>query len=635
MIRQACDDKPIREFIKDYQGSKEIEFGPGGSPKRKTAHFVSAAERRYKTVSSYRNERDVLIGRAVSKFFPAHERNYSGTVRHYHFASDTYTIEYEDKDSEVISYSDLLIILAQPPKGGDESCGAAKDDAADLKANSRLARKAAQEAKGDVISCRKRPNSVERDLPSHLFGSSRPELCNEMRREAGDNKGGGEGGKGAKRSRRSERDAAPTREASCVRSTRCFNRLTCAAADRQGLEVDDAGHRNRKRLKKKLNEKATLKQQEQQQEQELFRPKDQERTQRKMLERNEREETAAKQEREAAHLREREEQALREAREGNNNNNLVRSWENSLLSDMCQECLKQGFGGRVDPDDGLFYCDSCWRSYTEESELCEEEKAQTQFALLRGTQTLVLQTCKHAGCAQTSCSEPLCAGDHKRQHLTVECAAGTQELGASAEAAGTVFGEKFVPLSAVFVHKPVEPEASSCLTSNSGPPPSTSPYAHLQEVDRGTSSSATSAHAALPLDPSNTLNVCPITGMLAIRMEARDAGLGESGAIADKAQQHAPVAEALGEDAWCEQEAARRRQLALKLSDKSREKAIEAEAGTRAHCSQDPGSPHLQPRGREAPATLELKPLVFGYGLKAQQRKMSADEARHTLSKFV
>jgi hypothetical protein len=625
VIRQASDDKPIREFIKDYQGNKEIEFfGPGGSRKRKTAHMVSAAEQNYKMVASYRTERNRLVGRAVSKFFPAHERNYGGTVRYYHFASDTYTIQYEDKDQEVISYSDLLIILATEspaaarPKGGEERCGAAKEDAADLKAGSRLGLKAAQEAKRDLISCRKRPNSVERDLTSHCFGSSRPELSNGMRREAGDNRGGGQGGKGAKRSRTSERDAAPTREASCVRSARCLDRLTCAAADRQGLEVDDAGHENRKRLKKKLNEKATLnKHQEKQREKEIC-PKDEEWTQRKMLDRKEQEETAAKQEREAAHQREQQEQALREAREGSN-------------SDMCQcqECLKPGLG-REDPDDGLFYCDSCWSSYMEEedeeeqedeaAELCEEEKAQAQFALLRGgTETLVLQTRKHADFAQNSCSEPeaLVAGAHTRDHSAVICAAGTQELGAWEEAAGPVFGEKFVPLSAVFVQTPVEPEASSSHTPNSGPWPSMSPHAHLQEVDRGTSFSRTSVSI-------------PMERMLSLPMEAPGAGLGDSGENADEAQQHAPVAEALGEDAWCEQEAARLRQLALKLSDKYREETTEAGAGAwaRAHGSQEAGSSLLQPPGRKAPATIELKPLVFGYGLKAQQRKLSAVEAR-------
>ena len=91
------------------------------------AEIESAAEQRYNTDAAYRAERDGLVGQAVSKFFDTHVRSYSGTVRHYHCASNTYTVLYEDNDSEVMPHSELLLILAPEagPGFGADAPGAA------------------------------------------------------------------------------------------------------------------------------------------------------------------------------------------------------------------------------------------------------------------------------------------------------------------------------------------------------------------------------------------------------------------------------------------------------------------------------------------------------------------------------
>ena len=78
--------------------------------------ITNTAEQRYHADVRYRALRDGLVGAAVSKFFPApHARSYSGTVLEYHCATDTYTILYEDEDSEVMPHADLQGILAPVP----------------------------------------------------------------------------------------------------------------------------------------------------------------------------------------------------------------------------------------------------------------------------------------------------------------------------------------------------------------------------------------------------------------------------------------------------------------------------------------------------------------------------------------
>jgi len=75
---------------------------------------IAVAERCYNPVSSNvarLAQRNGLIGRAISKFFPVLARSFAGTVQHYHCATDTFTVLYEDGDSEVMLYSDLLSFL--------------------------------------------------------------------------------------------------------------------------------------------------------------------------------------------------------------------------------------------------------------------------------------------------------------------------------------------------------------------------------------------------------------------------------------------------------------------------------------------------------------------------------------------
>ena len=75
----------------------------------------SAAEQSCNADAPGRAGRDGLIGRSVAKFFPAQARSCSGTVRHYHSATDTYTILFEDSSSETMPESDLQRILTPAP----------------------------------------------------------------------------------------------------------------------------------------------------------------------------------------------------------------------------------------------------------------------------------------------------------------------------------------------------------------------------------------------------------------------------------------------------------------------------------------------------------------------------------------
>jgi len=83
--------------------------------RRRAEEIASSAEQRDSADASDRAERDCLIGCAVSKFCPAQARSYSGTVLQYHCATDSYTILYENDDSEVVSYTDLQCILTPVP----------------------------------------------------------------------------------------------------------------------------------------------------------------------------------------------------------------------------------------------------------------------------------------------------------------------------------------------------------------------------------------------------------------------------------------------------------------------------------------------------------------------------------------
>ena len=87
----------------------------GGARAMAAVEIASTAEQRYNADAPYRAERNGLIGRAVSKFFRAQARSYWGTVLEYHCATDTYTILYEDEDSEVMLHADLQAILAPVP----------------------------------------------------------------------------------------------------------------------------------------------------------------------------------------------------------------------------------------------------------------------------------------------------------------------------------------------------------------------------------------------------------------------------------------------------------------------------------------------------------------------------------------
>ena len=117
----ACAAKQKRRSGPAAAAAHEATHAPkkqrrsGGARAMPAVEIASTAEQRYNADAPYRAERNGLIGRAVSKFFRAQARSYWGTVLEYHCATDTYTILYEDEDSEVMPHADLQGILAPVP----------------------------------------------------------------------------------------------------------------------------------------------------------------------------------------------------------------------------------------------------------------------------------------------------------------------------------------------------------------------------------------------------------------------------------------------------------------------------------------------------------------------------------------
>ena len=70
------------------------------------------------TDPAHRQERLSWIGKDVSKFFPTHG-TFKGKVQQYHYASDNYTITYEDNDVERVTYSNMKRIVPGTPEYAD------------------------------------------------------------------------------------------------------------------------------------------------------------------------------------------------------------------------------------------------------------------------------------------------------------------------------------------------------------------------------------------------------------------------------------------------------------------------------------------------------------------------------------
>ena len=112
-LRKRCAAAAAHETTCAPTKKQKRSGGARGLP---ALQIANTAEQRYHADVRYRALRDGLVGAAVSKFFPApHARSYSGTVLEYHCATDTYTILYEDEDSEVMPHADLQGILAPVP----------------------------------------------------------------------------------------------------------------------------------------------------------------------------------------------------------------------------------------------------------------------------------------------------------------------------------------------------------------------------------------------------------------------------------------------------------------------------------------------------------------------------------------
>jgi hypothetical protein len=58
------------------------------------------------------------IGKDVSKFFPTHG-TFKGKVQQYHYASDNYTITYEDNDVERVTYANMKRVVPGTPEYAD------------------------------------------------------------------------------------------------------------------------------------------------------------------------------------------------------------------------------------------------------------------------------------------------------------------------------------------------------------------------------------------------------------------------------------------------------------------------------------------------------------------------------------
>jgi hypothetical protein len=58
------------------------------------------------------------IGKDVSKFFPTHG-TFKGKVQQYHYASDNYTITYEDNDVERVTYANMKRVVHGTPEYAD------------------------------------------------------------------------------------------------------------------------------------------------------------------------------------------------------------------------------------------------------------------------------------------------------------------------------------------------------------------------------------------------------------------------------------------------------------------------------------------------------------------------------------
>ncbi|NBO65472.1 MAG: hypothetical protein EBU88_11640, partial [Acidobacteria bacterium] len=70
------------------------------------------------TDPAYKQERLSWIGKEVSKFFPTHG-TFKGKVQQYHYASDNYTITYEDNDVERVTYTNMKRIVPGTPEYAD------------------------------------------------------------------------------------------------------------------------------------------------------------------------------------------------------------------------------------------------------------------------------------------------------------------------------------------------------------------------------------------------------------------------------------------------------------------------------------------------------------------------------------
>ena len=70
------------------------------------------------TDPAHRQERLSWIGKDVSKFFPTHG-TFKGKVQQYHYASDNYTITYEDNDVERVTYANMKRVVPGTPEYAD------------------------------------------------------------------------------------------------------------------------------------------------------------------------------------------------------------------------------------------------------------------------------------------------------------------------------------------------------------------------------------------------------------------------------------------------------------------------------------------------------------------------------------
>jgi hypothetical protein len=125
LLRHFEQDKQSRFKISDYfKISQQVHRLGGGRPTNAVAvqhWFWNQRKKRNEEenasgVTDLMKERQSWVGKTVSKVFGEHGR-FQGTVTRYSAETDTYQVIYEDFDTEVVRYKDILALVVSDEEG--------------------------------------------------------------------------------------------------------------------------------------------------------------------------------------------------------------------------------------------------------------------------------------------------------------------------------------------------------------------------------------------------------------------------------------------------------------------------------------------------------------------------------------